>query len=133
MIVARGDEIATIQTGVDEFMAKGIGGLYTMEIKPSKTMPYVKGPTRIAAFDSYLNASKQVSDDDAYAMAKAMYENWKKLQKDYAPLRGVPQNALAPAHNAMPYHPGAVRYWKEVGLWTAANDKQQAKLMEMVK
>ena len=62
-----------------------------------------------------------------------MMKNWKKLQKDYPPLRGVPQNALAPAHNAMPYHPGAIRYWKEVGLWTAANDKQQAKLMEMVK
>jgi len=119
--------------GTDDFMARGIAGLYTMEIKPSKTMPYVKAPTRIAAFDSYLNASPQVSDKDAYNMAKTMYENWTKLQKDYPPLRGTPQKGLAPAHNALPYHPGAITFWKEAGLWTAANDAQEAKLKAMMK
>ncbi len=117
----------------DDLMAQGIAGLYTMEIKPSKNLPYVKSPTRIAAFDSYLNASPQVSDNEAYAMAKAMYENWAKLQKDYAPLRGTPQKGLAPPHNALPYHPGAIRYWKEVGLWTPAHDAQEAKLKAMMK
>jgi TRAP transporter TAXI family solute receptor len=117
----------------DEFMAKGIAGLYTMEVKPTKTLPYVREPTRIAAFDSYLNASPVVTDDDAYRLAKTLHVNWKKLQKDYPPIRGTPQDGLAPAHNAMPYHPGAIRYWKEVGLWTAANDKQQAKLMDMMR
>jgi hypothetical protein len=116
----------------DELMAKGIAGLYTMEIKPSKTLPYVREPARIAAFDSYLTASRQVSDDEAYAMAKAMYESWAKLQKDYPPLRGTPQKGLAPAHNALPYHPGAAKLWKEVGLWTAAHDAQEAKLKAMM-
>jgi uncharacterized protein len=117
----------------DEFMEKGIAGLYTMEVKPSKLMPYIREPARIAAFDSYLNASPQVSDEDAYNLAKTLHTNWKKLQKDYPPIRGTPQDGLAPAHNAMPYHPGALAYWKEAGLWTAANEKQQAKLLAMMR
>lgn len=117
----------------NEFMAKGMAGLYTMKVKPSKRLPFVKGETLIAAFDSYLNAGSQVKDDDAYALAKTLHTNWKKLQKDYPPLRGTPQNGLAPANNAMPYHPGAIRYWKEAGLWTAANEADQAKVMSKVR
>ena len=117
----------------DDFMAKGMAGLYTMTVKPSKRLPFVKGETLIAAFDSYLNAGPQVKDDDAYALARTLHSNWKKLQKDYPPLRGTPQKALAPSNNAMPYHPGAIKYWKEVGLWTAANAADQAKLMSKVR
>ena len=116
----------------DDFMEKGIAGLYTMEIKPSKTLPYVREPARIAAFDSYLNASPGVTDEDAYLLAKTLHVNWKKLQKDYPPVRGTPQDGLAPPHNALPYHPGAIKYWKEVGMWTAANEASQAKVMSMV-
>jgi TRAP-type uncharacterized transport system substrate-binding protein len=59
-------------------------------------------------------------------MAKSMYENWAQLQKDYGPLRGTKQSALVPANNTIPYHPGAVKYWKEVGLWKPENEKQDA-------
>jgi TRAP transporter TAXI family solute receptor len=116
----------------DDFMAAGIAGLYTLTAKPSKRAPFVKGPTKIAGFDSYLNAGPSVTDNDAYMLAKTLHTNWKKLQKDYPPLRGTPQSGLAPSLNAMPYHTGAIRYWKEVGMWTAANAKQQAVLMKQV-
>ena len=84
----------------------------------------------IAAFDSYLNAGTQVSNEDAYRMAKALYDNWKQLQKDYGPLRGTKQAKLAPANNPIPYHPGAAKYYKEVGIYTDANAKNDAMLMK---
>ena len=110
----------------DKFMNDGMSGLYTMNMQPSKLLPFVREPTMIAAFDSYLNAGTTVDDATAYAMAKAMHENWAQLQKDYAPLRGTKQSALVPANNPIPYHPGAAKYWKEVGLWTADNEKSDA-------
>ncbi len=116
----------------DAFMAEGMAGLYTLKVGPSKRFPFVRQDTLIAGFDSYLNASPKVGDDDAYLLAKTLHINWQKLQKDYAPLRGTPQAALAPAGNAMPYHPGAIRYWKEVGMWTAANVADQEKAMARV-
>lgn len=112
----------------DAFMTRGSPGSRTFAAKTSKRRPFIKKNMTIAAFDSYLNAGKQVNADDAYAIARALHQNWKALQKAYGPLRGVPQSKLAPATNPHPYHPGAVRYYKEVGLWSAANAAQQAKV-----
>lgn len=110
----------------DEYMAAGMAGSYTTVAKPNKRRPFVRGETKIAAFDTYMNAGTSVADEDAYAMAKTMYENWKQMQKDYPPLRGVKPSALVPPNNPIPYHPGAAKYWKEVGLWKPANEKQDA-------
>jgi TRAP transporter TAXI family solute receptor len=112
----------------DSFMAAGSPGSRTFATAPSKRSPFIKKKMKISAFDAYLNAGKTVSNDDAYAYAKALHTNWKALQKAYGPLRGVKQSKIAPATNPHPYHAGAVRYYKEAGLWTAANSKQQAKV-----
>lgn len=116
--------------GTDEFLGKGMAGLYTTTQKNSKRKPFVKGDITIAAFDSYLNAGTQVSNEDAYQMAKATYDNWKQMQKDYPPLRGTKQSLIAPPNNPIPYHPGAVKYYKEVGIYGDANMKNDAMLMK---
>lgn len=110
----------------DDFMATGMAGSYTMTAKPSKRRPFVRGATKIAAFDTYLNAGTSVKDEDAYAMAKTMHENWAQMQKDYPPLRGTKLEALIPANNPIPYHPGAAKYYREAGLWKDANQKRDA-------
>ena len=46
------------------YMEKGMAGLYTMTAKPSKRWPFVHGQTKIAAFDTYINAGTSVDDDD---------------------------------------------------------------------
>ena len=112
--------------GTDAFMEAGMAGLYTKTMKPAKRIPFVRAETRIAAFDTYLNAGSQVSDEDAYNMAKALHQNWKKLQKDIPPLRGVKAEQLVTPLNPIPYHPGAAKYYKEVGLWSAANQKRDS-------
>ncbi|NQV55993.1 MAG: TAXI family TRAP transporter solute-binding subunit [Rhodospirillales bacterium] len=112
--------------GTDEFMEKGMSGLYTQVMQPGKRIPFVRGATKIATFDTYLNAGSQVSDEDAYNMAKALHQHWKKLQKDIPPLRAVKAEQLVTPLNPIPYHRGAAKYYKEVGLWTAANEKHDA-------
>ena len=114
--------------GTDEFLGSGMAGLYTVKQKNSKRKPFVKGTITIAAFDSYLNAGSQVSNEDAYQMAKAAFDNWKQMQKDYPPLRGTKH--IAPANNPVPYHAGAARYYKEVGIYTDANAKNDAALLK---
>ena len=120
--------VALPAAATDSQMAKGMPGSRTFMAKPSKRLGFIRGETKIAAFDSFLNAGTTVTNEDAYMIAKTLHANWKQLQKDYAPIRGTPQKGMAPATNPMPYHPGAIKYWKEVGLWTAANDKQQNSL-----
>jgi len=70
--------------------------------------------------------SASLSDDDAYKLIKTLHENWEKLREDYPPLRSVARDKLALVDVTAPYHPGAIRYFKEVGLWTDAHDAKQA-------
>ena len=114
--------------GTDEFLGSRMPGLYTMTLKPSKQLAMVDKEKTIAAFDTYLNITAKVSPEDGYLMAKTLHGQWKALQKDYAPLRGVAQNELLPANLVLPVHPGAVKFYKEVGLWTDKHTANQAKL-----
>ncbi|MGE3246651.1 MAG: TAXI family TRAP transporter solute-binding subunit [Beijerinckiaceae bacterium] len=116
------------EKGTDDFYGERMPGLYTFKVKPSKVMPAVDAEKTITAFDTYLNISGKVSPEDGYLLAKALYENWKNLQKDYPPLRNVAQDKLAPSNAVLPYHPGAMKFYKEVKLWTPDHDTRQAKL-----
>jgi len=120
--------VALPEAATDAQMAKGMPGSRTFMAKPNKRMGFIRGETKIAAFDSFLNAGTSIDNEDAYKLTKTLHINWKKLQKAYGPIRGTPQQGMAPPTNPMPYHAGAIKYWKDVGLWTAANDKQQASL-----
>ncbi len=120
--------VALPEAATDAQMAKGMPGSRTFMAKPNKRMGFIRGETKIAAFDSFLNAGTSIDDEDAYMLTKTLHTNWKKLQKAYGPIRGTPQQGMAPPTNPMPYHAGAIKYWKDVGLWTAANDKQQGSL-----
>ena len=111
--------------GSDDFLNREVPGSRGLVQKPGKTRPFLKEPTRVAAFDAYLNAGKAVSADDAYRIIKVLHTNWAKLQKSYGPLRGVKKDDICPPTNPHPYHAGVVKYLKEAKLWSAAHQKQQ--------
>ncbi|MBT3915076.1 MAG: TAXI family TRAP transporter solute-binding subunit [Rhodospirillaceae bacterium] len=110
----------------DAFMHAGMPGSRTMMTKPSKRNIGVTKPMKIAGFDTYVNVSGTLSADDAYTLVKTLHTNWKALQKQHPVLRSVKPNLMAPATNPIPYHPGAVKYYKEAGVWNAANDKHRS-------
>lgn len=111
--------------GSDAFLGREVPGSRGLVQKPGKLRPFLTEPTRVAAFDAYLNAGKQVSADDAYTIIKTLHTQWKAMQKAYGPLRPLDMDKIVPPTNPHPYHEGVVRYWKEKGLWTDAHEKQQ--------
>lgn len=119
------------EKGTDAFLDEGVPGSRTIVAKPSKLYPFITEPTKIAAFDAYINSGPAVSDEDAYKLVKTLHDNWKELQKNYAPLRGVQADEIAPATNPHPYAEGAVKYYKEIGIWTEANQAQQDKVLNL--
>ena len=120
-------------SATDEQMAKGMPGSRTFIAKPNKRMGFIRGTTKIAAFDSFLNAGTTVKDEDAFMLTKALHEQWPALQKAYGPIRATPQKGMSTPHNPMPYHSGAIKYWKSVSMWTAANEKQENMLRATLK
>jgi len=108
------------------FMKKGLDGSKTLMVKPNKRYVGVDKPMKIAAFDSYMNISGNISNEDAYLLAKTMHNHWGELKKSHPIFRGLKPNELAPSDNPHPYHDGAIKFYKEVGMWTPAHAKQQA-------
>ena len=54
-------------------------------------------------------------DDLAYQLVKAVHENQPRLAKAHASAREtVPENVVK--NTFLPFHPGAVRYYREVGI-----------------
>ena len=46
--------------------------------------------------------------------------------KVYPPLRGGAQDAMGNASNTVPYHPAAIAFFQEKGLWSDANEAREA-------
>ncbi|MGE3248327.1 MAG: TAXI family TRAP transporter solute-binding subunit [Beijerinckiaceae bacterium] len=114
--------------GTDEVMNKVLAGLRTIVVKPAPNLQFITKDTKVGSFDAFINGSTNISPEDAYLLTKILHANWKRLQKDYPPLRGVRVDRLAPARNVIPYHEGAVRYYKEAGMWSKANEERQAQV-----
>lgn len=100
------------------FYAKQVPGTHEGVAHPSETRPFIVGETGIVQYDTLLVGSTALSDDDAYALTKLLHENWEALVKDYPPLKAVAANELLAGGTPVPYHPGAIRYYREIGLWT---------------
>lgn len=60
-----------------------------------------------------------MDEDLIYALTKTFYENLDKLAAEN-PYWGYPVQfpEILTADYGIPYHPGAIKYWKEVGIWT---------------
>jgi uncharacterized protein len=112
-----------------EFLNGQLGGLFVMETHPGDNNPGVAATKNIAGFDAFYVISADMSDDDAYRLVKTLHENYAQMQADYPVLRSSPPELLARPTNAAPYHPGAVRFFKEIGIWTDENETRDAAMM----
>ncbi len=104
-------------------------GVRIVTALPDETTSGVEGPTRVSWVPDYLNTGIHMSDDDAYRIIRTIHENWEELRSAYVQMRTTPAEAVAPADNLHPYHPGAVRYFREAGLWTEAHEANQARVL----
>tara|TARA_R110002110_G_scaffold275089_4_gene490282 strand:+ start:1294 stop:2286 length:993 start_codon:yes stop_codon:yes gene_type:complete len=126
--VSGGLRIVAVGSSAGEgFFAESVPGVSGSIAKPTEKRPFIIGETPIVSYDTMLIANDSMSEDDAYAVTKALYDNWTDLQADIGPLRAISKEQLALAEPSAPYHAGAVKFYKEVGLWTDAHESSQSK------
>jgi uncharacterized protein len=61
-------------------------------------------------------AKKDLSEDLAYKMVKAACENMEDQVAAYPALKGLTLPQLTMEHTTLPLHPGAVKYYREIGM-----------------
>ncbi|WP_428099149.1 TAXI family TRAP transporter solute-binding subunit [Candidatus Rariloculus sp.] len=122
--------IRYLTMGQDEArLAETMPGVRIVTALPDATTPGVEGPTRVSWVADFLNTGTHTTDDEAYRIIKTIHENWEELRRDYVQMRTTTAEAVVPADNLHPYHPGAVRYFREAGLWTEAHEANQASVL----
>lgn len=87
-----------------------------------KVMPANSWKGQNKDVNTMVNASayvvaKDIPEDVVYAMTKAIVENKPELVKQVPAMEQyVPEDSALPSINGLPFHPGAVKYYKEAGL-----------------
>jgi hypothetical protein len=89
---------------------------YTQVVNPGPGLAGIAEPTPIMAYDAVMVTHAGASEDVVYNMTKALHENAEAVSKSSPTLRGFSQAGMAKATQVQ-YHPGAIKYYKEKGLW----------------
>ncbi len=107
------------------FLSRFADGLYPAVVEPAPHLPEVPEPVTVAAFDVFLLTGAGTPEEDVQAVLRVLWENFDRLQKDYPQLRASRRDLFAAATNTVPYHPGAVAFYREIGLWSEANEARE--------
>jgi len=66
----------------------------------------------------HLYARRDLSEEAAYAITKLIHKNLNQLVERHKAFRYISENPDKMTTDiGVPFHPGAVKYWKEAGLW----------------
>ncbi|MFC1816670.1 TAXI family TRAP transporter solute-binding subunit [Thermodesulfobacteriota bacterium] len=121
-------KILPIPDKMAAYFAKHVRGWYT------KTMPAGKYgyPEAVRTFNvaSGIEVRADISDELAYTLTKAIWDDPKRIKA--AGLKTEQFNLeRATIVPPLPFHSGAIRYYKEKGLWTSELEENQKELLRM--
>jgi uncharacterized protein len=98
-------------------MQKHVPGSYPMVLNPAPPLDGILEPTMVMAYDVVLFTRADLKDDVVYKITKAIHENKKGMTAVFRPMAGFQADRMATEYDDLQYHPGAIKYFKEIGQW----------------
>ena len=98
-------------------MERGYPNSYLIQLKPGKGTVGVEKPTWVMAFDMMLMTSTKASEDMVYKSVKALHAGKKDLITVSPIFKSFKPKNMVPNFKGVKYHPGAIKFYKEMGLW----------------
>jgi len=80
-------------------------------------------------YDFFLASHVKIPEEAVYAVAKAIWENLGELEDTNPTFKLWHQSRMANADVTLPYHPGAIKFYKEKGVWTPEMQAQTDALL----
>jgi TRAP transporter TAXI family solute receptor len=103
-------------TEVVDAMNKKYGNLYTTGVIPAKTYPGQDKDNAITIVQNILIANAKMPDQVAYDIVKTFIEKRDELVAVHREAQSITLENQAPKNTPIPWHPGALKYFKEKGL-----------------
>ena len=90
---------------------------YIGTVNPAPHLPGVKGPTNMAQYHIVIVTHAGVKDDVVYNLVKTLHSNKAALAEGHPSFRATDPANFGMDHGVMKYHPGAIKFLKENGLF----------------
>ena len=116
-----------IEPGPAKEMVDNLLG-FTYEPMPKGYNGVVEEATPALAYYTILFFRKDVPDEVVYTLVKAALDNYKEYGRVH-PLLPEVDPVRAAKVVGMPFHPGAIKYYKEKGIWDDEHERMNAALM----
>jgi TRAP transporter TAXI family solute receptor len=115
-MASAGDSVTLLSLTEEEMkMADSDRGLWTPYTIPAGSYPGQDTDVQTVAQPNFLATNADIPEEHVYQITKAIYENLPFLQAIH-PATKVMSIESAIAGLPLPLHPGALRYYQEVGL-----------------
>ena len=104
-----------------------VGGSFPYPVKAGKLTGVVKDVS-IMGYDAYMTAGKSQREDVVYQVTKTLWEQEEAIRKSQRLLGGFSRKDMVKTIATIPYHAGAIRFYREKGMWSPEMEKVQAGL-----
>jgi TRAP transporter TAXI family solute receptor len=112
----------------DRRLRAAVPGYYPRRVPKGSAVAVVDDMCAVA-YDIYVVAGKGVGDALVEGVLRATWEHPDKLVPIHPIFKEWTRERLASAEVTMPYHPAAVRFFKDRGVWKPEMDEAQQKLL----
>jgi TRAP transporter TAXI family solute receptor len=98
-------------------MNKYVPGSAPVVIPPSRNLDGVTEAIPVMGYDVVLFTRADLPADTVYKITKAVHENQQAMAGIFAPMREFEPEKMARRYDNLEYHPGAIKFFQEKGLW----------------
>jgi uncharacterized protein len=114
----------------DQRVRQAVPGYYTRIVKVGGGAAVVED-TCMIAYDIHFATHKTASDQLVTAVLKAIWDNVEKLPPMHPGFKEWTHDRAASADTTLPYHPAAIKFYQEKGVWKKEMDQTQQKLLAL--
>lgn len=86
--------------------------------------------TTIIYYPLYLAAYSELSDDSAYEIVKTLWENNEEMHSVHPMMKEWVPDQMFDPNPPVPYHSGAIKFFKEIDIWTDEAQQHQDELIK---
>jgi TRAP-type uncharacterized transport system substrate-binding protein len=86
-------------------------------VNPAPHIAGVDKPSPVQTIDVVVGVGAHVPDNVVHQFVKAMRENKKALALGHPNFNRFDETEAGKVQPSLPHHPGAIKYFKEVGNW----------------
>lgn len=83
----------------------------------------------VLAVSTALQTRANLEDHVVYAVLEAIYDHFDEFSKTHPSLKDMSLNRAVPLHAINPYHAGAIKFYKDRGVWTDKAEAMQQRLL----